>query len=182
MTTIIAGLGVGGIAVALAAQQTIANVFGGVSVIGDAPVMVGDFGNFGGVVGTVEDIGLRSARIRTLTRSVVSIPNSAFAGMNLENYAVRDKILFNPTFAIKRTTSKDQVRRLVQNLGEMLKQTAEVEVGQTPARISGYSSASFTVEVFAYVLTSDLNEFYKHQDELYLKIDDLINSSKIELA
>jgi MscS family membrane protein len=109
MTTIIAGLGVGGIALALAAQQTIANVFGGVSVIGDAPVMVGDFGNFGGVIGTVEDIGLRSARIRTLHRTIVSIPNSAFAGMNLENFAVRDKILFNPTFTIKRATSKDQI-------------------------------------------------------------------------
>jgi MscS family membrane protein len=182
MTTIIAGLGVGGIAVALAAQQTIANVFGGVSVIGDAPVMVGDLGNFGGVVGTVEDIGLRSARVRTLTRSVVSIPNSAFAGMNLENYAVRDKILFNPTLAIKRTTPKDQIRRLIQNLGEVLKQAKQVEVGQTPARIAGYSTGSFTVEVFAYVLTSDMNEFYKHQDELYLAIDDLVTSLDIELA
>jgi MscS family membrane protein len=182
MTTIIAGLGVGGIAVALAAQQTIANVFGGVSVIGDAPVMVGDFGNFGGVVGTIEDIGLRSARVRTLSRSVVSIPNSAFAGMNLENYAVRDKILFNPTFAIKRTTSKEQIRRLLTNLGDTLERSKQVEAGQTPARISGYSAASFTVEVFAYVLTSDMNDFYKRQDELYLAIDEVVTSLGIELA
>ncbi len=182
MTTIIAGLGVGGIAVALAAQQTIANVFGGVSVIGDAPVMVGDFGNFGGVVGTVEDIGLRSARVRTLSRSVVSIPNSAFAGMNLENYAVRDKILFNPTFAIKRTTSKDQIRRLLTALGDTLKRSDQVEIGQTPARIAGYSAASFTVEVFVYVATSDMNEFYKRQDELYLAIDEVVTSLNIELA
>ena len=82
MTTVIAGLGVGGIAIALAAQQTIANVFGGVSVIGDSPVTLGDFGNFGGVIGTVEQIGLRSARIRTLNRTLVSIPNSAFAGQS----------------------------------------------------------------------------------------------------
>ena len=182
MTTIIAGLGVGGIAVALAAQQTIANVFGGVSVIGDAPVMVGDLGNFGGVIGTVEDIGLRSARVRTLSRSVVSIPNSAFAGMNLENYAVRDKILFNPTIAIKRTTSKDQIRRLLKNLGDTLRQKELVEVGQKPARISGYSAASFTVEVFAYVKTSDMNEFYQHQDELYLAIDEVVTSLGVELA
>jgi MscS family membrane protein len=182
MTTIIAGLGVGGIAVALAAQQTIANVFGGVSVIGDAPVMVGDFGNFGGVIGTIEDIGLRSARVRTLSRSIVSIPNSAFAGMNLENYAVRDKILFNPTFAIKRTTSKDQIRRLIKDLGDMLRHKQQVEVGQTPARISGYSAASFTVEVFAYVRTADMSEFYQHQDELYMAIDDVLTSLGIELA
>jgi MscS family membrane protein len=182
MTTIIAGLGVGGIAVALAAQQTIANVFGGVSVIGDAPVMVGDFGNFGGVVGTIEDIGLRSARVRTLTRSIISIPNSAFAGMNLENYSVRDKILFNPSFAIRRTTSKDQIRHLIKNLGEMFAQKKQVEVGHTPARLSGYSAASFTVEVFAYVKTSDMTEFYKHQDELYLAMDEIVTSLNIELA
>jgi MscS family membrane protein len=182
MTTIIAGLGVGGIAVALAAQQTIANVFGGVSVIGDAPVMVGDFGNFGGVIGTVEDIGLRSARVRTLNRTVVSIPNSAFAGMNLENYAVRDKVLFNPSFAVKRTTSKGQIRQLMQGLSDMLKNNKQVTIGPTPVRISAYSAASFTIELFAYVLTSDIDEYYKHQAELYFAIDEVVTSSGVELA
>lgn len=182
MTTIIAGLGVGGIAVALAAQQTIANVFGGVSVIGDAPVMVGDFGNFGGVIGTVEDIGLRSARVRTLGRTLVSIPNSSFAGMNLENYAVRDKILFNPTFTIQRTNSKDHIRQLLTALAEMLRQRKEIQIGPTPVRISAYSAASFTIEVFAYVLTPDIDEYYKHQAELFLAMDDVIASSGVELA
>jgi MscS family membrane protein len=182
MTTIIAGLGVGGIAVALAAQQTIANVFGGVSVIGDAPVMVGDFGNFGGVIGTVEDIGLRSARVRTLNRTVMSIPNSAFAGMNLENYAVRDKILFNPSFPIKRGTSKDQIRQLIKGLRDMLEKNKQVEIGPTPVRISAYSAASFTVEIFAYILTPDIDEYYKHQAELYLAIDEVVASSSVELA
>lgn len=182
MTTIIAGLGVGGIALALAAQQTIANVFGGVSVIGDAPVMVGDFGNFGGVIGIVEDIGLRSARIRTLQRTIVSIPNSAFAAMNLENYAVRDTILFNPTFTIKRTTSKDQIRQLIKDLRDALSKNNRVEIGPTPVRISGYSAASFTVEVFAYVLTPDIDEYYEQQAELYLTIDEAVASSKVELV
>lgn len=182
MTTIIAGLGVGGIAVALAAQQTIANVFGGISVIGDAPVMVGDFGNFGGVIGTVEDIGLRSARVRTLARTLVSIPNSSFASMNLENYAVRDKILFNPTFTVKRTNSKEHIRQLLTAVADMLKQRKEIQLGPTPVRISAYSAASFTIEIFAYVLTADIDEYYNHQAELYLAIDDVVASSGVELA
>ena len=182
MTTVIAGLGVGGIAVALAAQQTIANVFGGVSVIGDAPVLLGDYGNFGGVMGTVEQIGLRSARIRTLSRTVVSIPNSSFAGANLENYALRDKILFNPTFPIKRTTPKEAIRRLLHDLEAMLRTKESVEVGPSPVRISGYAAASFTVEVFAYVLTQDIDEYYKHQAELYLAMDDVLAGSGVELA
>ncbi len=182
MTTIIAGLGVGGIAVALAAQQTIANVFGGVSVIGDAPVMLGDFGNFAGVTGTVEQIGLRSARIRTLNRTIVSIPNSAFAGANLENYALRDKILFNPTFQIKRTTPKELIRRLLNETQSMLKSNQHLEVGPAPVRISGYSAASYTIEIFAYVRTPDIDEYYKHQAELYLAIDEVVTTAGVELA
>ncbi len=182
MTTIIAGLGVGGIAVALAAQQTIANVFGGVSVIGDAPVMLGDFGNFGGVTGTVEQIGLRSARIRTLHRTLVSIPNSSFAGINLENYAARDKILFNPSFQIKRATAKDAVRRLIQDMEAMLQVNQQVEVGPTPVRISGYSAAAFTIEIFVYVRTRDIDEYYKHQADLYLAMDEVVTGAGVELV
>lgn len=182
MTTIIAGLGVGGIAVALAAQQTIANVFGGVSVIGDHPIMVGDFGNFGGLQGTVEDIGMRSTRIRTLARTMVSIPNSNFASMNLENFSLRDKILFNPTFQIKRTTPKDQLGVCLKALEEFLKKDRRIESGPSPIRINGLSSASFTLEIFAYVLTPDINQFYRIEAELFVGINELFSQQGVELA
>jgi MscS family membrane protein len=182
MTTMIAGLGVGGIAVALAAQSTIANVFGGVSVIGDRPVMVGDFGNFGGVMGTVEDIGMRSTRVRTLNRTLMSIPNASFAGMNLENYASRDKILFNPTLQIKRGTPKDKTRQLMKALEELLKNDKRMEVGPAPVRLSSLSAASFALEIFAYALTSDIDNFYRIEAELILEIDDAILASGIELV
>lgn len=182
MTTIIAGLGVGGIAIALAAQQTIANVFGGVSVISDSPVMIGDFGNFGGVMGTVEEIGMRSARVRTLNRTIVSIPNSSFAGMNLENYTVRDKILFNPSFAIRRSTPKEQMRKLLDDLREALSHAPSIEIGKTPVRVSAFAAASFTIEIFAYVRTVDIDEYYKHQAELFMVIDDVVTNSGIELV
>jgi MscS family membrane protein len=182
MTTMIAGLGVGGIAVALAAQSTIANVFGGVSIIGDRPVMVGDFGNFGGVLGTVEDIGMRSTRVRTLNRTLMSIPNSSFAGMNLENYASRDKILFNPTLQIKRGTPKDTIRQLMRALEGLLKSDKKIEVGPAPVRLSSLTSASFGLEIFAYALTDDIDEFYKIEAELFLEIDAALASSNVELA
>jgi MscS family membrane protein len=182
MTTIIAGLGVGGIAVALAAQSTIANVFGGVSVIADRPVLVGDFGNFGGVVGNVEDIGMRSTRVRTLSRTIMSIPNNSFAGMNLENYAERDKILFNPTLQIKRGMPKDKLRELMTTLEEMLKTDRRLEIGNSPIRISGLTAASFSLDIFAYALTPDINEFYKIEADLFLEIDAALTSAGIELA
>ncbi|MBV9612305.1 MAG: mechanosensitive ion channel, partial [Acidobacteriaceae bacterium] len=182
VTTVIAGLGVGGIAVALAAQQTIANVFGGISVIGDNPVMIGDFGNFGGLIGTIEDIGMRSTRVRTLNRSVVSVPNASFAGMNLENYSVRDKMLFNPTLQVKRTTPKDQIRRCMNAIRDMLARNKAVETGPAPVRIGALASASFALEIFVYVLTSDLDEFYKIQADLLFALDDVIVSSGVELV
>jgi len=182
MTTMIAGLGVGGIAVALAAQATIANIFGGVSVIADHPVMVGDFGNFGGVMGTVEDIGLRSTRVRTLNRTVMSIPNSAFAGMNLENYAQRDKILFNPTLQIKRGTSTEKIRTLTAAIETLLKSHKDVETGPSPVRLTALTATAIAMEIFAYTLTDDINQFYKVEADLFLSLDATLASVGVELV
>jgi MscS family membrane protein len=182
MTTMIAGLGVGGIAVALAAQSTIANVFEGVSVIGDRPVMVGDYGNFGGVMGTIEDIGMRSTRVRTLNRTLMSIPNAAFAGMNLENYASRDKILFNPTLQIKRGTPKEKIRQVMTALEELLRKNKRIEAGRTPIRLDSLSATSFALEIFVYTLTADIDEFYGIEAELFLEIDDALAASGVELV
>src|SRR4029077_7556126 len=124
-----AGLGVGGIAVALAAQQTIANVFGGVSIIGDQPVRIGDYGKFGDLIGTVEDIGMRSTRIRTLARTVVSVPNSSFAGFHIENYSLRDKMLFDAKLGIKRSTPPELVDQVMKGLEQKLANHKSVEAG-----------------------------------------------------
>ena len=181
-TTLIAGLGVGGIAVALAAQQTIANVFGGVSIIGDHPVNIGDFGNFGGVIGTVEDIGMRSTRVRTLNRTVVSVPNSNFAGFNLENYSLRDKILFNPSFQIKRVTPDDKIHALIEDLGKALSGDKRIEVGESPVRITALSSTAINLEVFCYVRTDEIDKFYPIQGDLLLTISRILESTGVELT
>jgi MscS family membrane protein len=101
-SAILAGLGVGGLAIALAAQKTIENLFGGISVIGDRPVLVGDVCRFGDRTGEVMDIGLRSTRIRTPDRTIISVPNGQFSSIALENISRRDKIWFHPTFNLRR--------------------------------------------------------------------------------
>ena len=92
MTAFVAGLGIGGVAVALAAQKSVENLFGGVTLYADQPVRVGDICRFDGRLGTVEEIGLRSTRLRTLDRTIVTVPNADFSNMHLENYTQRDKI------------------------------------------------------------------------------------------
>jgi MscS family membrane protein len=181
-TTLIAGLGVGGIAVALAAQQTIANVFGGVSVIGDQPIRIGDLGKFGDLIGEVEDVGMRSTRIRTPARTIVSVPNSNFASINIENFTLRDKMLFNTTLPVKRGTPDDQVTQTMHAIQQALAGHPSVEAGEASVRLTSLTSAALNLEIFCYVLTSDLHQFYRIQSELLLAVNQVLNSTKTELA
>jgi MscS family membrane protein len=180
--TILAGLGVGGLAIALAAQKTIENLFGGISVIGDRPVLVGDFCRFGTHIGTVTDIGLRSTRIRTLDRTIVSVPNSQFSTMELENYSARDKIWFHVTLNLRRDTTSDQLLQVLSSVQEILKQHSKVEVGDIPVRFVGIGTYSLDVEVFAYVTTSDYDVFLGIQQELLLKMLQAVERAGAALA
>jgi MscS family membrane protein len=130
----------------------------------------------------VEDIGMRSTRIRTLNRTLVSVPNAAFAGSNLENYSQRDKILFNPTFQIKRNTPDEQVWQLIESIHGALKKHRSIELVPTPVRLTALTATAFSIEVFCYVLTPDINQFYKIQGELLLAISDALQAAQLELV
>lgn len=169
-TTLLAGLGVGGLAIALAAQKTIENLFGGISVIGDRPVLVGDFCRFGNRVGNITHIGLRSTRIRTLDRTVVSVPNSQFSAMELENFSARDKVWFHQTLSLRRDATSNQLRQVLSSLREVLRQNPKVEVGDIPVRFVGIGTYSFDIEIFAYVLTSDFDVFLGIQQDLLMEL------------
>ena len=181
-TTILAGLGVGGIAIALAAQKTIENFFGGVSVIGDRPVSVGDYCKFGDRGGTIEDIGLRSTRIRTVDRTLVVVPNGIFSAMTLENFSQRDKMLFHVTLNLLRNTTPDQVRELLESLGRILAENKKVETGNVPVRFIGVGAYSLDVEIFVYILTRDGDEFTRIQQDLLLRILDAVADAGTALA
>ena len=169
-TTILAGVGVGGLAVALAAQKTIENLFGGISLISDRAVLVGDFCQFGGQVGTVEDIGLRSTRIRTLDRTLVTIPNSQFSTMTLENFSKRDRMWFHPTLHLHRETPPSQIRLMMTAVERILQQDQMVDPTDVPLRFTKINNDSYSLEIFAYVLTPDYNQFLKVQSNLLLQI------------
>jgi MscS family membrane protein len=181
-SAILAGLGVGGIAIALAAQKTIENLFGGVALISDRTVKLGDFCKFGSGSGTVEDIGLRSTRIRTINRTLVTVPNGAFSTMTVENLSRADKTLFHITLNLLRDTTAEQVRAVLESVGRMLKTYPKIEAGALPVRFIGLGSYSLDLEIFAYVLTTDGDEFLKIQQELLLKILDEVSAAGTALA
>lgn len=165
----IAGLGVGGIAVALAAQRSLENLFGGVSLFADRPVSVGDFFRYGDQVGTVEEIGLRSTRVRTLDRTVVTIPNAEFSNLRLENFARRDRMRLWTMIGVRYETTPDQLRYVLARLREIL--LAHPRVTDDPARVRfvGFGAYSLDLEIFAYVDTSDWSEFLGIREDVYLR-------------
>jgi MscS family membrane protein len=168
--TILAGLGVGGLAVALAAQKTIENLFGAVALISDRPVLVGDFCQFGTLTGTVEDIGLRSTRIRTNDRSMVTIPNSSFSTMTIENFSRRDRMWFHPTLRLRRDTAPEKVSEMMDATITVLRDHPMVQIGDVPVRFTKITDYSLDLEVFAYVNTPDFDEYLKVQSVLLLKL------------
>jgi MscS family membrane protein len=177
VTALIAGLGVGGIAVALAAQKTVENLFGGITLYGDRPVRVGDFCRFGDQVGTVEEIGIRSTRVRTLDRTVVTVPNAEFSNMRLENFAKRDRMRLFAMIGVRYETTPDQLRYILVEVRRLL--YAHERVTPEPARIRfvGFGAYSLDLEIFAYVNTSDWSEFLGIREDIYLRIMDIIKAS-----
>jgi MscS family membrane protein len=173
----ITGLGIGGIAIAFAAQKTLENLFGGVMIISDRPIRVGDFCRAGDTLGTVENIGLRSTRIRTLKRTVVSVPNGQLAVMNLENFAVRDKIWFHHHLSLRYETTADQLRYILAEIRKMLYGHPKVESMSARVRFVGFETSSLNLEVFAYVLETEYEPFLQVQEDLLLRIMDIVEGS-----
>ena len=177
LTAALAGLGIGGIAIAFAAQKTLENLFGGVMIISDQPVRVGDFCKVGTVLGTVENIGLRSTRIRTLDRTVVSIPNAQMATENIENFGFRDKSWFRPTLGLRYDTGADQLRYVLAEIRRMFYEHPMVETESARIRFANFGSTSLDLEIFAYVLTGDRAGFLEVQEDLLLRIMDIVEAS-----
>jgi MscS family membrane protein len=173
-TTLIAGLGVGGIAIAFAAQKTLENFFGGVMLISDRPIRVGDFCQVGSTLGTVEDIGMRSTRIRTLTRTVVSIPNGVLATERIENFALRDKFLMRPTLGLRYETTPDQLREVIRRITELLKNHPLVETDIARVRFVAFNAFSLDLEVFCYVFAADWASFLAEQEKIMFRIMDIV--------
>jgi len=177
LTTLLAGLGIGGLAIAFAAQKTLENLFGGISVLADEVIRVGDYCRFGDRSGTVEDISLRSTRVRTDGRTVLSIPNGALAAMNVENLTRRDKILFNPTLGVRYETSPDQLRYMLVEIRRMLYEHPKVETASARVRFAGLGNNAFNMEFFSYVLTQDDAEFAAIREDLLLRIAEIVGQS-----
>jgi MscS family membrane protein len=182
MTTALAGLGIGGVALAFAAKTSIENIFGGFTVLGARILRVGDTCRIGTFTGTVEDITLFATRLRTSERSLVSIPNGTLLTREIENLSRRDRFLLNHTIGLRCETTPAQLRTLLESLRKLLADHPQVAPEEAHARFVRFGGSSLDIEVLAYVLAADPAGFLAIQEELLLAIAGLVAAAGTGVA
>jgi len=182
IATILAGLGIGGIAVALGAQKSLEHFFGSVSIGVDQPFGVGDWVIVDGVEGEIEAIGLRSTRIRTLERTVVSIPNGRLAETRSENFGPRDRIRLRTTIGLEYGTTAAQVERVRDGIEALLRNEKSTWPERVVVRFAQFSPSSIDLEVFSWVMTKDPDEFRRIREAHYLGMMRIVEEAGARFA
>ena len=178
---LVAGLGVGGIAVALAAQPTLENFIGSLNLFADRPVGVGEFCRYGedptSHAGTVESIGLRSTRIRGVDDTVTTIPNAEFSKVHIVNYAMRRRMLLLTVLGLRYETTEDQLRFVLARLREMLLAHPRVVDDEPIVRFVGFGDSVLNVEIRVHIGTANGAEFSAIREDIYLRVMNIVKDA-----
>jgi MscS family membrane protein len=172
--TALAALGVVGVALALGAQKTVENLLGGVFLLSDKALAVGDYCRIGNQSGTVEDVTLRSVRIRTPVQSLVSLPAGSLAQTGIENFATREKFLVQTTLRLRYGTTVSQMRQVLEGARGLITQNANIERDSSYVRLMKFGAQAIELELFAYILTADAEKFRAVREELLLQVASLV--------
>jgi MscS family membrane protein len=168
VTSVLAGLGIGGIALALGAQKTLENVFGAFAIAVDQPFREGDFVKVEDVLGTVETIGLRSTRIRTMDRTIVSVPNGKLADMRVETFAPRDRFRLHTTLSLTYGTTATQLKAVRDGVEKILRAHPKLWPDSVVVRFGQFADWSLNVDVMCWFLVKDFDEFRAVREEVLL--------------
>lgn len=172
--SVLAGLGIGGLAVALALRPTLENLIGGVILYMDRPVRLGDFCKFGEEMGTIESIGVRSTKLRALDRTLITVPNAQFADMQIVNFASCDRMLFQQTVGVRYETTPDQLRFLLAKIRAMLHSHPRVERETVRVRLAGFGSSSLDFDLRVYIETREWNDYFAVREDINLRVYELV--------
>lgn len=182
VTTGLAALGIGGIALALGAQKTVENFVGSVTLIIDQPIRVGDYCKINDIKGNIEQIGMRSTKVRTGERTVVTIPNGLLSATNIENYAFRDRFFFGPVLDLRCETTPDQIRYLLVEILSILYAHPMVNSEDARVRFIGFGPSSIKIEISCYILVVSLDTSLEIKEDLLLRIMDVVAQSGTSFA
>jgi MscS family membrane protein len=182
VVTVLAGLGIGGIAIAFGAQKTIENLFGSIALAADQPFRVGDFVKIEDFMGHVERIGMRSTQVRTLDRTLITLPNGKLADMRIEDFAARDRIRFVTTVSLAYSTREEQLRRIVAAIEALMRATPKVWPEAVVSSFAGFGQYSLDVEVMCWFETQDFGEFRVLRQQVLFGIMRIVEEEGSRLA
>jgi MscS family membrane protein len=182
VASLVAGLGIGGLALALAAQKTVENLFGAFSLGVDQPFREGDFVKVEDFVATVEAVGLRSTRFRTLDRTLVSIPNGRLADMRLENYSARDRMRLACTLSVVYGTTATQMRQVLEGVERVLRAHPRLWPDAVVVRFQKLGTSSLDIEVMAWFQTPEWSEFQLIRQEVLLQFMEVVEKAGTSFA
>jgi MscS family membrane protein len=176
-TTALAGVGIGGVAVALGAQKSVENLLGGVFLMTDNVLAVGDQCRIADRVGWIEDITLRSVRMRTVDQTLLSFPAGVLSQASIENFTTRGKIPIQTTLRLRYETTAVQLRAVLDGIRRLLTSDPDIETNSSRIRLVDFGAQAVELELFAYVLTADGAKFYGVREELLLRIAEVVEST-----
>ena len=180
--SLLAGLGVGGIAAALAIRPTLENLIGGFVLFLDKPIRVGDYCTFGAFEGVVERIGVRSTQVRALDRTLITIPNSQFADMELVNWAMCDQMMIYATIGIRYETDSDQFRFVLAEIRRTMHAHPRIDNDTVRVRFDGFGDSSLNIQVRVYAKTREWNDFYAIREDVMFRIKQIVEASGSSFA
>jgi MscS family membrane protein len=180
--TALAGLGIAGFAVALGAKKTVENILGGVMLLGDQAIAIGDECRISGRHGWVEDITLRSVRIRTREQTLLSIPSGVLADASIENFSSRGRCLADDTLRISLAATSAQLRQVRDGIDLLLRQQPEVEQDTARIRLVGFGVHGVELQLYAYFATTNYARFLAAREELLLQVATVVEAAGCTFA
>lgn len=182
ISALLAGLGIGGVALALALQKPIEDLLGAVSLYSQQPMQTGDLCKYGTILGRIEEIGLRTTRIRTLNDTLVSVPNCIIAHGAIENYSAREKMLYHPSLPLRFDTTQEQMQIIIQGIDAMARKHEKVIEDQVRIRFTEFTDNAMIIKARIYVDESDFSGYLQVVDELNMAIMKIVQDAGAHFA
>lgn len=182
VASLLAGLGLGGLALALAAQKTVENLFGAFSIGIDQPFREGDFVRVDDFVGTVEAVGLRATRFRTLDRTLISMPNGRLADMRLESFSARDRMRLATTIGLVYETTAAQMREVLEGFERVLRAQPKTWPDSMVVKFSGFGASSLDIEIMAWFMVPEWSQFQAIRQHILLQFMEVVENAGSDFA
>lgn len=182
VTALVTGLGIGGLAFAFAAQDTIANFFGGLVIVTEKPFSIGDWIETPSVEGTVEDITFRSTRVRTFAQALVTVPNSKLANEPIVNWSEMGKRRISFTLRVKHTTPPEKIRNSVNRIRTMLREHPEIHQETLFVHFNEFSESSLDIMLYFFTKTTVWSEWLEVKEDCNMRILQILEDEGVEIA